>query len=280
MMFQVVPDAPLIVAANRDERYDRPAVAMTVLRDRDPRIIGGRDEEAGGTWLATSECGVVAALNNQPATDGRDPSKRSRGELPLAFASYRSAAEAVERVTAKLEPSSYNPCWMLIGDRDALFSVGIAGGRTPEVEQLPPGLHILENVPLHVKSAKVDRVAGLIDEARSSQPDAGPASTVAALETVLRDHVPASTELRTGSGGRVLPPEVSAACVHTPLHGTRSATTVCVPAVGTPRVRVAGGHPCEVPLQDALGLWTAGAVAQYGGNDVCAGPGTTPVTSR
>src|ERR1700689_1191804 len=101
---------------------------MTVLRDRDPRVLGGRDELAGGTWLAVNEHGVVAGLTNQPVASGRDPSKRSRGELPLAFAAYRTAAEAVAAVTARLDPSGYNPCWLLVGDREALFSVGLAGG--------------------------------------------------------------------------------------------------------------------------------------------------------
>ena len=72
-MFGVVPDAPLIVAANRDERFDRPAVPITVLRERRPRILGGRDELAGGTWLAVNEHGVVAGLTNQPSFNGRDP---------------------------------------------------------------------------------------------------------------------------------------------------------------------------------------------------------------
>ena len=78
----VVPGAPLIVAANRDEFYRRPAVTMTTLRDADPRVLGGRDELAGGTWLAVNEHGVVAGLTNQPAPGGRDLTKRSRGELP------------------------------------------------------------------------------------------------------------------------------------------------------------------------------------------------------
>ncbi|TML39468.1 MAG: NRDE family protein [Actinobacteria bacterium] len=55
-------ESPLIVAANRDELLDRPAVAMTVLQAHGPRILGGRDELAGGTWLAVNEAGVVAGL--------------------------------------------------------------------------------------------------------------------------------------------------------------------------------------------------------------------------
>ena len=40
---------------------------MTVISRAGPRIIGGRDERAGGTWLAVGEHGVVAALTNRPS---------------------------------------------------------------------------------------------------------------------------------------------------------------------------------------------------------------------
>ena len=61
---------------------------MTVLAESDPRILGGRDEKAGGTWLAVNEHGVVAGLTNRPAPDGADPARRSRGEIPLALAAH------------------------------------------------------------------------------------------------------------------------------------------------------------------------------------------------
>jgi len=41
-----------VVAANRDERLDRRARPMTVLRHAHPRILGRARREAGGTWLA------------------------------------------------------------------------------------------------------------------------------------------------------------------------------------------------------------------------------------
>jgi uncharacterized protein with NRDE domain len=147
---RTVDGAPLVIGANRDEFYGRPATAMTVLQERGPRLLGGRDHLAGGTWLAVSEHGVVAGLTNQPSASGprRDPSKRSRGELPLMFAAYPDAATAVEQVCAKLDPGAYNPCWLLVGDRQGLFSVGLAGGTAPEVRELPPGQYVLENVPL------------------------------------------------------------------------------------------------------------------------------------
>jgi uncharacterized protein with NRDE domain len=251
-MFQVLPEAPLIIAANRDELYARPAVAMTVLRRREPRILGGRDEQAGGTWLAVNERGVVAGLTNQPSAAGRDPGKRSRGELPLAFAAHQDAATAVSAVTVK--PADYNPCWMLVGDRHSLFSVGVAGGNEAEVEQLSPGLHILENAPLRARTPKVVFVERLVQERAA----AGAAGTIEALEAILRIHEPADPEPRTDETGRTWPPELSAPCVHTPSYGTRSGMTVCVPADGRPVVRVADGPPCETSFRDRSSLWTEG----------------------
>lgn len=265
-MFQMAKDAPLIIAANRDERLDRPAVPITVLRERGPRILGGRDLLAGGTWLAVNEHGVVAGLTNQPSAYGRDPTKRSRGELPLAFAAHQSAAEAVDVVVPGLDPARYNPCWMLAGDSETLFSVGLAGGSKPELEQLGPGLHVLENAPLRSGSAKAAYVRELIGGLLADSAAAGGAPggsdldaqrAVAVLETVLGDHRPAIAESRTDDTGRIWPPALSAACVHAEGYGTRSAMTVSVPADGLPSIRVADGPPCETPLHDVTSLWAA-----------------------
>lgn len=256
-MFGMVPDAPLIVAANRDERLDRPAVPITVLRESQPRILGGRDELAGGTWLAVNEHGVVAGLTNQPSFTGRDPAKRSRGELPLAFASWTSASEAVQEVSATLDPGNYNPCWMLVGDTEAMFFIAVEGSPRPRVEQLGPGLHVLENAPLRPQSAKAAFVTQLVTKALPASQDLSAPEAVAALESVLGDHQPAISEPQTDSAGRVRPPQLTAACVHAEGYGTRSAMTVRVPAAGLPSVRVADGRPCERPMADFTGLWAA-----------------------
>lgn len=265
----VLPGTPLLVAANRDELYDRPAEVMTVLRGRGPRILGGRDLVAGGTWLAVNSHGVVAGLTNQPSAGGRDDTRRSRGELPLAFAAYPDAATAVAKVCAELDPSDYNPCWLLVGDRHALFSVGLTGGHHPVVRQLPPGTYVLENVPLPDDSAKARQVAGMVAAGITRANEHGGASRTDAAEqvlaAVLRDHRPAAAPKEPGTGaagqagsaGRVRPAELSAACVHTASYGTRSAVIVSVGATGRPRVRVADGPPCQAPFEDATALWTA-----------------------
>jgi len=272
-LFGTVPGVPLLIAANRDELYQRPADPITVLRASQPRVLGGRDELAGGTWLAVNEHGVVAGLTNQPAP-ARDPAKRSRGELPLAFTRYPDAKTAVTEVCARLDPSAYNPCWMLVGDRHALFSVDLSGGRRAPVEELPPGSYVLENAPLRQPSAKQQRVAGLVaaleEEARGDLTGAGPEGPAAAragpaglaaarieagLAGVLRDHQPAAGPQPAGPGGLARPAELSAACVHTERYGTRSAMIVGVDPAGLPRVSVAAGPPCVTPLLDVTGMW-------------------------
>jgi uncharacterized protein with NRDE domain len=250
---RIVPDAPLLIAANRDELYQRPAAPITVLRAGQPRILGGRDEQAGGTWLAVNEHGVVAGLTNQPVV-ARDPARRSRGELPLAFAAYPDAATAVTEVCARLDPADYNPCWMLVGDRHTLFSVDVGGGHRARAEELPPGSYVLENAPLRQTSAKQQQVAGRVAGARA---DGG--RIEAGLAGILRDHQPAAGPQPAADGHPARPAELSAACVHTERYGTRSAMIVSVGPAGVPRVSVAAGPPCVTPLLDVTGMWVSPA---------------------
>jgi hypothetical protein len=80
------PDAawPLLMAAVRDEFLDRPWDPPAPHWPAYPSLVGGRDRQAGGTWLAvdTTRPAVAAVLNGVrlPAA----PSRPSRGRLPLA----------------------------------------------------------------------------------------------------------------------------------------------------------------------------------------------------
>jgi hypothetical protein len=53
--------------------------------------------------------------------------------------------------------------------------------------------------------------------------------------------------------------------VHADGYGTRSSMLVTVPAAGLPTVLAADGWPCETPMRDATGLWTADQVAEPAG---------------
>jgi len=255
VFFHAHPEAPVVIAANRDERYARAAEAMQVLRASAPRIHGGRDVLAGGTWLAVNEHGVYAGVTNRPAPTGRDPSRRSRGELPLTLADHTRARDAVVAFQKTIRGSEYNPCWLLVGDRDALFYVVIGSHETPEIEELSPGVHVLENRPLDPVSAKAEMIRRALLPARVWL---GP-TLLSELHGVLRSHdVPATDRQEEGDADTsARPVQVHAACVHTTDYGTRSATLIIVPfePESVPQVHYADGPPCTTPLTDASHLW-------------------------
>jgi len=248
---RTLPDSPLVVAANRDERLDRPATAMTVLEDGPPRILGGRDELAGGTWLAVNDGGVVAGLTNRPVEAGRDPTKRSRGELPLLLTRATSAEAAVAALEAKVDPSDYNPAWILVGDCRSLFAVDVSDGQSLHAEELKPGLHILENKPFGSDSPKIGHVAELLVGTERLPPE----ERSRRLVSVLSDHaVPSHSPEDTAEGG--VPASVLADCVHGEGYGTRWSCLVDVaPDDRPPHVRYAEGPPCQAPFVDADALW-------------------------
>ncbi|MEW5851882.1 MAG: NRDE family protein [Myxococcota bacterium] len=255
VLHKVHPEAPLLIAANRDELLARPAVAMTVLQQKGPRILGGRDEVAGGTWLATNEHGVVAGLTNLPSVNGRDPSRRSRGELPLALAQHETAARAVEVFAREHRPRDYNPCWILVGDATSLFYVDMTNGDTPQVRELASGIHVLENRPLEVDSPKVEQVQALLGGVMPRRGD----ELVSALTAVVASHIIPERILREPHP--VYPSEAAAPCVHAGMYGTRSSSVIRVLPGAKPRLWSADGTPCTAPMREVSALWSGDDVA-------------------
>src|SRR5206468_4695564 len=83
-----VADLPLVIAANRDELFARPARPPEVLA---PGVAGGVDALSGGTWLAVTRAGRFAAVTNQRALDTPPPGLRSRGLIVRELASASDA---------------------------------------------------------------------------------------------------------------------------------------------------------------------------------------------
>lgn len=243
---QLVPDEPLIIGANRDEVLERPATPITVLDPGPPRVLGGRDELSGGTWLAVNERGVCAGLTNQPRGEAKDPTKRSRGELPLALARHNSAAAAVDALLGAYRPEDYNGSWLLVGDRTSLYYVDFTGLVEPAAVALAPGIHVLENRALGEPSRKVDLVRATLGTPTDGD------GVGAAFRRVLADHRLPEDDDRPNA----------ASCVHLESFGTRSSCVVRVPAGdGAPRVWVADGPPCSTPYEEMNALWSRPAPA-------------------
>ena len=76
----------LVVAANRDEYHRRPAAALA--RWSAPEILGGRDLEALGTWLALDRARRFGVVTNFRELQPPRPASPSRGALIPRYLSY------------------------------------------------------------------------------------------------------------------------------------------------------------------------------------------------
>ena len=112
------PRYPIVIAANRDEFYDRPTRPLHIWDD-DPNIAGGRDLRAGGTWLATTRDGRFAAVTNIRGNDG-PPNARSRGALVGDFVRSHIAPLAYAQ---SIRPTDYAGFHLLAGDRESVAHI-------------------------------------------------------------------------------------------------------------------------------------------------------------
>src|SRR5688572_20087430 len=162
ILIDVVDGAPLVLAANRDEVYARPARPPEVLMAA-PRIAGGVDALSGGTWLAVRADGRFAAVTNQRAMASPPPGLRSRG---LAVAELAAAGDP-DGCVAAIDPAAYasmNLVWGSPGGVAVAYSRREA--RTLEIERLSRGVHVLCNDRLGADgSSRAERLARGIEAA-------------------------------------------------------------------------------------------------------------------
>ena len=78
------PKYRLIIAANRDEFYDRPTAQASFWLDA-PELIAGRDLRAGGTWIGLTRTGRIAALTNYRDPKSINADSPSRGKVVSDF---------------------------------------------------------------------------------------------------------------------------------------------------------------------------------------------------
>jgi uncharacterized protein with NRDE domain len=236
---RVFPAWPLVVAANRDEFLARPATPPLLLRGEPPRVIGGRDLAAGGTWLGIAEGGLVAGILNRRTSTPPDPTRRSRGRLCLELLASPAAVDAAARAAA--EPAGrYNPFNLLVADRTEAFVVSQPAAERPREMRLEPGLHLLTNLdlddPTCPRIAASHRRFATAGDAFARDGDVD--RLVVRLRDILADH---STALDPRGPGSL--------CVHAGPYGTRSSSVLLLPAGASgARYLHADGPPCSTPL--------------------------------
>ncbi len=240
--FQVAPEWPVIIAANRDEFLDRPATDPAVLSD-DPHIVGGKDLRAGGTWLGLNEYGVVAGLLNRRPSDNPRPDARSRGMLCLDALRRRSVAQAAE-FAGNERVEDYNPFNLLMASREAA-AVAYNRGSHIEVVSLKPGLHLLTN--LDVNDFECPRISRAYSgfAAVGERPELlhDPVAMRSELSALLSDH---STQLDPRNG------RPNSLCLHLGEYGTRSSSLIFLGRDGAVLHFFAPGPPCRTEFKAAI----------------------------
>jgi uncharacterized protein with NRDE domain len=215
LAFNAHADIPLLVAANRDEFHSRPTQDADWWSDQ-PEIVGGRDLQAGGTWLAVHRNGRFAAVTNYRDAQSKRGKMYSRGHLVTEFLQGdQTPAEYLQGVQLN-DFAGFN---LLVADRENLAYLSNRGGG---LQQLPAGIYGLSNATLDTPWEKVERskrrLQKLFEQGRINETHLlrllddrkkGP------VDDVRSDHLPFS-----------IAHAITAPFIVTPDYGTRCSTII------------------------------------------------------
>lgn len=216
---------PLVVAANRDEFFERPAAAAEFWPDA-PQLLAGRDLQAGGTWLGATRNGRFAAVTNVREPDQTRPDARSRGELTSGFLLGHASAEDY---LSELQPvgNQFNGFNLICGTVHQLFHYS---NRSPAPIALTSGVHGVSNRVLDTPWPKVTggkaELTTLLQQSTFNLDEVIP---------ILNQRNPAADETLPDTGvGLVMERMLSSRFIHAPLtgYGTRVSTVLRVDITG------------------------------------------------
>jgi Transport and Golgi organisation 2 len=148
VVLSLLPEAPvpLLLLGVRDEFTGRPWQPPARHWDATEwaPLIGGLDEQAGGTWLAVHpEQSRVGCILNGRGEFAPPDRRRSRGELPLR-ATAEGQAALKELYQAPETLARYDPFYLVCADRSSVLVLGW-DGVTADLTELEPATHVLTN---------------------------------------------------------------------------------------------------------------------------------------
>lgn len=211
--WRVHADYPLVVAANRDEFHARPSAAAGFW-PAEPEILGGRDLEAGGTWLGATRSGRFAAVTNVREPD-QAAGRRSRGALTAEF--LRSTSSPAN-YAANLALDNYAGFNLLLADQETLLYLS---NRDAGPRPLAPGIYGLSNHRLDTPWPKLLKARQRFAAALGHLPDPDACFELLADRAIEPDE-------RLPATGVSLPWErlLSAVFVQSADYGTRASTVL------------------------------------------------------
>lgn len=210
------PVYKLIIAANRDEFYNRQTAPANYWADY-PNVLGGRDLQAGGTWMGITKAGKISMLTNF-----RDPKSimadaPSRGHL---VADYLEKDVDPEPYLKSLQPAKYNGFNLILGNVDELWYIS---NYKDGITKLDNGLYGLSNHLLDTPWPKVVRgkmkLAPLLGKSDLTTSD---------LMEFLYDDYIATENLPSTGVSPELEKALSSMFIKTTGYGSRCSTVVLV----------------------------------------------------
>jgi uncharacterized protein with NRDE domain len=223
------PRYRVVVAANRDEFHARPAAPLAAWPDQ-PRIAGGRDLLAGGTWFAVGHGRRFGIVTNFREFGRRRRSAPSRGGLiPGYLSGDTSPGEALRGL--ETDAPGYAGFNLLLADRESLW---YASNRADQfARELPPGIYGLSNEFLDTPWPKLVRVRERFTALLASPAAAGRNSFIEQLLDLLSDRETAPAEsLQPGDLSPEWARKLSAPFVLDPEYGTRCSTILTADDAG------------------------------------------------
>jgi uncharacterized protein with NRDE domain len=210
---------PLILAANRDEFYERPSAPVSLWDDA-MGVIAGRDLQRGGTWLGIKKTGSIAMLTNYRERPPFGRNAPSRGWLVRDFLVGHDDAESyIGKITS--EKDRYNGFSLIIGDLKSLFYFSNRG----EMSELTPGLYGLSNRLLDTPWPKTELAKKAMGSLLARTDSPLPEEIFGILEDQSK---PDDKELPDTGVGLKWERILSSIFIVSPAYGTRSSSVIMI----------------------------------------------------
>jgi len=217
--YKTHPQYKLILAANRDEYYDRPTIAAHWW-EHHPDMLAGKDIKAGGTWLGVTKTGKLSALTNYRDPAAEEKETLSRGLLVRNFLAGKIGSEEY-MIRLSEFADKYNGFNFLCGTIDKLHYFSNKGDGIYEVG---PGIYGISNHLIDSLWPKVIKGKDFLKDLAGSDN----ISTEAIFSMLKETEIYPDNELPDTGVGIELERILSAVFIKSPDYGTRSSTVILV----------------------------------------------------
>ena len=213
----------LILAANRDEYYERPTKSMHWWKPE--KILAGKDLQAGGTWLAVSDDGRFAAITNYKELVNGKVDLKTRGELVSNYITSKglSSIDYLENIKG-INYAGFN---LLLGDKEGIHYFS---NRTEEIDKLEPGVHALGNLLLNSQTKKSIKVKNQFKELLQTNPDED------ALLEFMKDDSGDLSDFNMAGFKETEHEEIPYRFIKSDYYGTRNTTIITINETGEYKV--------------------------------------------